>query len=82
MSRVDFETRMAELEARIAECPADQQDALRQLADETRERQAAIDTSIRAARLGAEKLRITEELAMMNFAMVADAAGRMRGISD
>lgn len=82
MARVDFQTRMAELEARIADCPADQQEALRQLADETRARQDTIKTNISHARLGAKKLRITEELEMMNFATVANAADRLKDISD
>jgi len=73
---------MAELEARIAECPADQQEALRTLAEETRQRQSTIDESIARARTGVEKLRLTEELAAMNLAMVNEAAGRLRGLGE
>lgn len=82
MSRPTFESRMAELEARIEQCPEDRRESLRALADETRERQARIDDSIARARRGVEQLRITEELAALNLAMVADAAGRLRGIGD
>lgn len=82
MPRAEFESRLAELEARIAECPADQQEALRTLADETRERQSMIDENISRARAGVATLRLTEELAAMNMSMIADAAGRLRSLGD
>jgi DNA-binding transcriptional ArsR family regulator len=71
---------MAELEAMIETCPEDRREALRALAEETRARQLRNDDNIARARAGVETLRVTEELAALNFEMVREAAGRLRGL--
>lgn len=82
MANVNFATRIAELESMIDDCPADQQEALRQLAVETRERHAANERNIAQARQGVETLRITEEIASLNMSMIAGAAETLRNLQD
>ncbi len=80
MDRTDFEDRIARLEAMIEDCPPEQREALRQLATETRQRQQAVDADIARARRGLERLRLTEEIAALNNAMLLGAMDRLRPV--
>ncbi len=80
MARTDFEDRIARLEAMIEQCPPDQREALRHLATETRQRQEAVDADIDRARRGLEALRLTEEIAALNHAMLLGAVDRIRPV--
>lgn len=76
----NFEDRLAELVARIDECPPEARESLEAMVTETRERQARNTENITAAREGLKKLELTEQLAAMNLAMVADSVEGLRSL--